>query len=418
MKFFFFLFFTVILISTFMTPTTTALKADNSDNDDAKEQLKKGDFVYDPIYSSQSIILEKENQKPKPKEKKSRYQWDENGYLMFCLCMGRFGNQADHLLGSMAFAKALNRTLVIPPFISYPPNYGPIQMTPFTDLFQLSHMQSYHKAIPMETFFELFAAEKWPKGKREGQCYSNAPTTPQCKHKEGNPFGPFWDSFGVDFDSFRGYNMLYNADPHTISRWNTLFPPSTHPVLALNGAPANFPVNPEHRSLQRFWKWNNKMQTKRDNYVNSTLTKPYVGIHMRNGVDWVRACDLTKDATTLMGSPQCHGPNFHLTKEICYPPNDQVVKQVVDAVKKKNAASLFIATDDRNMKSNFEAAFKKENLDIKMFQLPNDDPHLDLAILGEADYFIGNCVSTFTSFAKRYRDIHSKPSTFWGLSDN
>ena len=160
------------------------------------------------------------------KGKSTAPQWDESGYLLFCLCMGRFGNQAEHLLGSMAFAKTLNRTLVIPPFISYPPNHAKIELTPFTDLFQLGPVKSYHRAITMEDFFKHFG-DRWPAGAREGQCFSHEQSQKTCRHKEGNPFGPFWDHFKVVFDSFRPYALSHGADQRTARSWEATFPVST-----------------------------------------------------------------------------------------------------------------------------------------------------------------------------------------------
>lgn len=146
--------------------------------------------------------------------------------------------------------------------------------------------------------------------------------------QDGNPFGPFWDHIGVDFDrsilfgslSFSSYyqphwktrydlkKILYFSvlDKHELNRMILLtaltktspqhhlfnlsasrFPPSEHPVIALPGAPAQFPVLEEHVGLQQYVVWSDKLVQEGENHINTLLTRPFVGIHLRIGSDWV-----------------------------------------------------------------------------------------------------------------------------------
>ncbi|XP_023309654.2 GDP-fucose protein O-fucosyltransferase 1 [Lucilia cuprina] len=359
------------------------------------------------------------------------YLEDENGYLAYCPCMGRFGNQADHFLGSLAFAKALNRSLILPPWVEYRRGEMRSLQVPFNNYFSVEALKNYHRVILMEDFMKHLAPKLWPVEKRVSFCYmerkslqNKGNTIPGCHAKEGNPFGPFWDTFAIDFSSSEFYGPLHFDVHHSNmpERWNERYPASQWPVLAFTGAPASYPVQNENRLLQQYLKWNHKFRTLAADFIKNSLPKgAFIGIHLRNGIDWVRACEHVKDSQQLFASPQCLGYNNEkgsLYPELCMPSKELIVRQIKRLIKnvkqdqpKNEVRSVFVASDNNHMLPELNAALQRMN--ITVHRLPEDNPHLDLAILGQSNHFIGNCISSFTAFVKRERDISGFPSYFW-----
>lgn len=65
------------------------------------------------------------------------------------------------------------------------------------------------------------------------------------------------------------------------------------------------------------------------------------------------------------------------------------------------------------MLTDLEEALKRTKVTVHKMDMAN--PHVELAILGLSNHFIGNCVSSFTAFVKRERDSKGFPSSFWGF---
>ncbi|XP_071948463.1 GDP-fucose protein O-fucosyltransferase 1-like [Antedon mediterranea] len=344
------------------------------------------------------------------------FEYDKKGYVAYCPCMGRFGNQADHFLGALAFAKGLDRTLILPPWVEYEYMKPSSSQIPFDKYFQVEPLKKFHRVITMEKFMKEIAPVIWPPGERTGICYVFRDNG-KCPMKEGNPFGPFWDNFKIEFDNHRSYQPLsYSTQYSNIKeKWHEVFPVSTYPVLAFSGAPAAFPVNAENRKLHIFLQWSNFINSEAEDFIAKELSDgPFVGVHLRRGSDFKKACEHATSGQQFFASPQCLGSNNEhgkMSYELCYPDRQMIAKQLKTIIKKIKATAVYVATDHNPSLKELKTDLKGTK--VKIIQRTPSEPHVDLAILGRSDHYIGNCVSSFSAFAKRERDAANKPSSFW-----
>ncbi|KAK7473705.1 hypothetical protein BaRGS_00035032 [Batillaria attramentaria] len=351
---------------------------------------------------------------------------DLNGYIVYCPCMGRFGNQADQFLGTLGFAHALNRTLVLPAWVQYHRHQIQSVQVPFDTYFKVEPLREYHRVVTMEDFMKTIAPIVWPEEHRIAFCHSPRRSTTgetdkksDCHAKDGNPFKSFWDTYNVDFVGSQFYSPLYfgTQSPHEMRAWRERYSPDDYPVLAFVGPPAAFPVQEHHVKLHKYLKWSDKYETKAADFINDNIPdKPFLGIHLRNGMDFKNACEHMKSTANIFSIAQCVGYRNEFgpaTYDMCFPADKLVIKQVKAEVKRIGAKAVFVATDNDDMIT----AFSKQMKTVKFVRQPHPaDPMLDLAILGQADHFIGNCVSSFTAFVKRERDTTNKSSSFWAFT--
>jgi len=351
---------------------------------------------------------------------------DENGYLMYCPCMGRFGNQAEHFLGTLEFSRQLNRTLVLPPWIEYHNSAAGSTMVSFDEYFDVGIVKKYHRAVTMHFFFKYLVDKVWPIGQRYAFCYTarRGPDQNSCNAKDGNPFGPFWDHHHVKFDGSVMYGPL-SFDVHRqndVDNWMTKYPADRFPVLAFTGAPASFPVQEENVNLQKYLMHNSKWIKKAKLWIKNNLPKgQFVGVHLRNGIDWEAACNHVGSTNHLFSSPQCLGYRNEagqLTKQLCLPSDKSIISQIKQVIKEVSASSIFVASDNNFMIATLTSKLKKQGVSVHKVEQSESHPHLDLTILSLSDAFIGNCVSSFTAFVKRTRDVNNLKNYFWGVNIN
>jgi peptide-O-fucosyltransferase len=273
---------------------------------------------------------------------------DRKGYIVYCPRDGDFDVQTDRLLGALAFARAMDRTLVLAPWIEYHQWQIESVQVPFDTYFSVEAINKFTRAVTMENFMKELAPKVWPVGKRVAFCYmTRDPEFKTCNAKEGSPSESFWGkTFNVDFDSSVIFGPDLYYDVSQVREWNSRYPRSEYPVLAFTGTPSASPVKQTDLVLQRYVRWSREYEERAIAYINKNLETPFIGIHLRNGKQFEQICDhIPESKRNLLASAQCLGydnENGIVTKYLCQPSDNDIIKQVKRAVSRYNAIRIHL----------------------------------------------------------------------------
>ena len=161
-----------------------------------------------------------------------------------------------------------------------------------------------------------------------------------------------WDAYGVKFARHEPTPELYFID------WNVHFPAASRPVMALSGAPADYPVLPENRSIQKHLVWVDAIRERSLDFVRQKISQAFLAVHFRNGSDWDGACRAGMGWSNFMSSPQCTLPEGKITWELCKPTLDQAFPQLLRTLDATNTTAVYVGSDDSSIRDNISRAFK------------------------------------------------------------
>ena len=94
-------------------------------------------------------------------------------------------------------------------------------------------------------------------------------------------------------------------------------------------------------------------------FTTFNVFSPSFFFHKKN------ACEHAEGIPKYMASPQCLGYSRYrtVTKNLCFPPKEDILNRTEEAVRKTGAKSVFVATDSDPMLE--ELNFRLEGLNVR-----------------------------------------------------
>jgi peptide-O-fucosyltransferase len=358
---------------------------------------------------------------------------DAPGFVAYCPCSGRLGAQIDSLLSAIAFASAVNRTLLLPPFVYAGPR-GRTRALPFERILSVDALAAHHRVALLDDFVRSQAGladdqALYPADKRVWICPGRGDR--ECPPLEGAPFAEFWALMNVTFARSVPTPLSVDIafDSRAAAAWRAVFPPASHPVLAFRVAPGRYPAPTVYHGAHSCLSWASSVRSAADRFMNASLPRPYVAVHLRESEEWQRACKSAVGRPEYMQSIQCShaGP---ISSDMCTPTMDRIVEAIRRAVRTAHAQSVLIGSDTVGALKAVQQVFAGSPLishgvrvPIVAYEGPRgvsemENAAVDLALFEDAELFIGNCLSSFTAAAARSRTQRGRPTLFWGMEQD